>query len=102
MAQINSKEELERALATVARDGDGNIIVLSPYGFHIQNIKGQDYVVSLTKEEYEQMIHGMKEHPKLGQCYTPAGGGYCVQGSCERYCVLVFGRDGQWHCICSY
>lgn len=92
-------DDFREALKDVERDRDG-IVVLSPYGFAVREINGKKYLTCLTKEEYEDLLkeQGISILPGIGTCYTPSSGGYCLQGSCTRNCVLV----GTMTCVCSY
>ena len=97
MVDIYSQPQLEDELRNVERDQNG-VIVLSPYGFTIKEIRGKRYVVCRTEEEYNATRGGTSTSAlNLQDCQTGSNG-ICVQDQCTQQCYPIF--NGYWVCYC--
>jgi len=98
MAEFLNQADLENALASVERDSNDEIIVLSPYGFTIKKVDGKQYVVAMIKEEAEQLC---PKNQNIGNCFTPSGGHACINNTCSQTCVMIFRPPTNWICCCT-
>lgn len=110
----NETAELEQLLSEVEKDEDGNLIILSKFGFRIVELGGRKYVAASSFDELVEAVakrgdeNVEQARQRLTASYTvgpwcqvagPVYNCYPQQGCFA--CTKVYIGGGAWNCICG-
>jgi hypothetical protein len=107
----SSKDSSFQELLSTVVHKDGHPIVLSKWGFHIEEIGGQNFLVSSSKEELEKYLNDNLEIlngeavnlflDRVEKCRIEAAG-FCMSINCQNNNCIPRYQGGGWIiCTCG-